>query len=35
MNEESRALLERAGVALEETKGIIHSLTLRAFKPVR
>jgi len=32
MNEESRALLERAGVAYEEIRGAIHSVTLRATK---
>jgi ubiquinone/menaquinone biosynthesis C-methylase UbiE len=33
MNEESRALLERAGVGFDEIRGIVRSITLRAFRP--
>ena len=35
MNEESRALLERAGVSFEEIRGSVRSITLRATKPGR
>ncbi len=35
MNEESRALLERAGVSFEEIRGTVRSITLRATKPAR
>jgi SAM-dependent methyltransferase len=33
LNEESRALLERAGVSFDEIRGTVHSITLRAAKP--
>jgi SAM-dependent methyltransferase len=32
LNEETRALLERAGVSYDEISGAVHSLTLRARK---
>jgi SAM-dependent methyltransferase len=32
MNEESRALLERAGVSYDEIRGAVHSITLRSVK---
>jgi arsenite methyltransferase len=34
LNEESRAALERTGIAFEEIEGAVHSITVRATKPL-